>query len=111
MSRGVYNIWEQLRHRTRLIGQLHDAVYFLYRPEEEAEIIPLALRCCEIPVKAPNGRSFFVPGEAKVGWNWSKKHDEKKPLDAKRNPFNPNGLVKWSPSKPDLRVRADGEVF
>ena len=113
MSRGVYNLWEKLRHRIRLIGQLHDAVYFLYRddPLEEAEVLPLALACCEIPVKAPNGRVFIVPGEAKVGWNWSKMHDTGKPIDPKRNQFNPNGLVKWSPAKPDKRVRLAGEVF
>lgn len=113
MSRGVYNIWEQLRHRVRLTGQLHDAVYVQYRddPQEEAEVVPLILKCCEIPVTAPNGRVFVVPGEAKVGWNWSKQHDSKKPLDPKRNPFNPNGLIKWSASRPDTRKRQDGEIF
>lgn len=110
MSRGVYNLWDRLRQRVRLIGQLHDAVYFLYRPEEEAEIIPAALACCEIPVRAPNGRLFTVPGEAKVGWNWSKRHDDKKPLDPRKNPFNPNGLVKWSKTNPDTRKRTDHEL-
>lgn len=113
MSRGVYNLWERLRHRIRLVGQLHDAVYFLYRddPLEESEVIPLALSCCDIPVVAPSGRRFSVPGEAKVGWNMSRRHDESKALDAKRNPFNPNGLVKWKLGTADKRKRLDGEVF
>lgn len=111
MSLGVYRLWDRLRHRVRLLAQLHDAVYFLYRPDEEQEIIPLAMDCIQIPVKAPNGRSFTVPGEAKIGWNWSRKHNTDKPCDPKKNPFNPNGLIKWSAKTIDTRRREDGEVL
>lgn len=105
MSLGVLRIWQRLRHRLRLLAQLHDAVYFQVREEELEEIVPLALGCCEIAVQAPNGRNFVVPGEAKVGWNWSKRHDEAKALDPVKNPFNPDGLVKWTRGKPDARQR------
>lgn len=111
MSFGVYRLWDRLRHRIRFTTQLHDAVYFQYPEEIEDEIIPLALDCIQIPVRAPSGRLFVVPGEAKVGWNWSRKHDDGKPTDARTNPFNPNGLVKWRASSPDKRRREEGETL
>jgi len=90
---GLWRLWNRLRSRIRLLHQNHDAVYFLYREEEESDIIPQALSCMEI-VTTHNGRAFTVPGEAQVGWNWGKHHDESKPLGSK-NKFNPNGLKKW----------------
>lgn len=108
MNLGMYNVWNQHRARVRLLAQLHDAVYFQYREDDdEAEIVKLVKQCCEITVHAPNGRAFSVPGEAKVGWNWSKHHDEGKPLNAKLNPYNPDGLVKWKREK-DMRKRMKG---
>lgn len=114
MSLGVYNIWSRMRHEVRLTAQLHDAVYFQAKdegPEYEAYIAKKALACCEIPVTSPCGRVFSVPGECKIGWNWMQKHNEDKPLDPRKNPYNPNGLIKWSATKPDLRTRLAGEVF
>lgn len=114
MNLGVYNLWDSMRSEIRGTAQLHDAVYFQARddgPEYEDYIAKKALACCEIPIAAPNGRVFSVPGEVKIGWNWSRRHDEGKPLDAKRNPYNPNGLIKWKPGKPDLRKREIGEIF
>jgi len=108
MNKGVYELWSRHRKRIRLLAQLHDAVYFQYREsDDECEIMKLAKQCCEFEVVAPSGRVFNVPGEAKVGWNWSKHHDESKPLDAKKNQFNPNGLVKWKGQR-DPRVRLKG---
>lgn len=114
MSLGVYNIWNTMRHEVRLTGQLHDAVYFQAKddgPEYEAYIIKKALGCCEVPVYAPNGRKFVVPGEAKLGWNWMQRHSDGAPLDSRKNPFNPNGLIKFNPHRPDLRKRETGETF
>lgn len=110
MSLGILRMWGTMRKRIRLTAQLHDAVYFQIpdSAEAEAELVPMALACCQIPILAPNGRKFVVPGEAKVGWNWSKRHDEAKQLDAKKNPFNPNGLIKWKLSSPDRRKRVEG---
>lgn len=105
---GMYKIWRDYRDRVRLLAQLHDAVYFQYREsDDEVEVMNLALKAMEVEVFAPNGRRFCVPGEAKVGWNWSKHHDLSKPIHAKKNQFNPNGLVKWKGSA-DTRVRLNG---
>lgn len=109
MNTGMHRLWFGHRQRIRLLSQLHDAVYFQFREDDnEAEVMGIALDCCQISVKAPNGRIFSVPGEAKVGWNWSRHHDASKPCHAKTNPFNPNGLVKWSLAKPDIRKRLTG---
>ena len=56
--------------RIQILHQEHDAVYFLYREEDEQEIIPLALKEIALEIRDPkSGRSLIVPGEAKVGWN------------------------------------------
>jgi DNA polymerase I-like protein with 3'-5' exonuclease and polymerase domains len=105
---GLWRIWKYMSDPARgsravqVLHQNHDAVYFQYRPEHEAEVVPEALRLMEIEVRQ-NGRSLVVPGEAQVGWNWGKHHDERKPTPGWRDPkgvwhenrYNPDGLKKW----------------
>lgn len=96
MNTGMLRLWEGHRGRIRLLTQLHDAVYYQFREgEDEAEIAAIVRACCEITVHAPNGRAFCVPGEIKSGWNWANAHDPKKPLHTKKNPFNPDGMMKF----------------
>lgn len=106
---GIYKVWKEARERLRALAQLHDAGYWQFREsDDEEEVVAMALKTMEVEVFAPNGRRFCVPGEAKVGWNFSKHHDEGKPLNGKKNPFNPNGLRKWKPGQRDARVRLNG---
>jgi len=92
MNLGLWRIWKYLGDRVQLLAQVHDAVYFQYRPADEAEIIPEALRLIE--VELINGRrKFVIPGEAKVGWNWGNWSEN-----------NPDGLRKYSGFDPRERT-------
>jgi DNA polymerase I len=82
MNLGMWRVWKHMPE-VQLLAQGHDAIDFQYRPEHEAEIIPKALKLIEVELEH-KGRKFVVPGEAKVGWNWSSYHEKK----------NPNGLMK-----------------
>ena len=98
MNLGLYRLWSKagLQDRIRLLAQVHDAVYFLYRPEDENWIISWALKEIEI-VMDYGFRKMIVPGEAKIGWNLGN-YDPK---------GNPDGLKKFSLDKPDTRTRTD----
>jgi len=87
---GIYRCWSHFRHRIRPLLQVHDAFIFLYRPEEEDEIIPKALELMEIPLRCPV-REMKIPGEASVGYNWGYRVDNRDGTAT-----NPRGLVKWS---------------
>lgn len=107
MNLGLWKVWRQMP-QVQLLAQTYDSITFQY-PEasNEADIISRALQLIRVQLKAPNGRSYIVPGEAKIGWNWGARHDDSKPL-GKGNRLNPEGLIKWNPAKPDLRKRATG---
>lgn len=103
---GMLQHWQHFKQGTQLLAQTHDSITFQYKEHLENEIIPVALKLMEIPL-FHKGRKFIVPGEAKVGWNWAKHHDESKPI-SESNRLNPNGLKKWSLAKPDTRQRLIG---
>lgn len=85
LNLALWRIWKHMGTRVQILAQVHDALYFQYREDDdEDEVLRLALGYISTPVLAPNGRIFDVPGEAKVGWNW-----------AGQSPANPDGLVKW----------------
>jgi DNA polymerase-1 len=90
---GLLRVWRA--HRVRPLIQVHDSVLFLYREEEEDEIIPWLLETMKTRIVLERGREFVVPTEAKVGWNWGD-FDETKNLD---------GLIKWKGS--DTRKRSE----
>jgi DNA polymerase-1 len=86
LNLALWRIWHNMKN-VRLCAQVHDAVYFQY-PEsaDEAQIISQALGYISTPLHDPkSGRSYNVPGEAKVGWNWGD-------FDKTSNPL---GLSKW----------------
>ena len=103
LNLGLWRIWQGMPS-IQLLAQVHDAVYFQYPdtgdPKIEADYILHALAAVEISTTA-NGRTFCVPGEAKIGWNWAS-HDPKNKLFADGNP---EGLQKWSSTLPDTRKR------
>jgi DNA polymerase I-like protein with 3'-5' exonuclease and polymerase domains len=96
LNLGLLNIWRELP-QVQLIAQVHDALYFQYDPADEATIIPKALELIQIK-QTFSGRTFLIPGEAKVGWNWGNFND-----DEKKGRLNPDGLKKYK--GPDARVR------
>jgi len=101
----LYNHWKHFGSTTQLLAQTHDSISFQYDPADEAEIVPLATKMMEIPLSHLS-RQFIIPGEAKVGWNWATAHDPNKPIHPVRNPFNPNGLIKYKGQ--DKRTRLVG---
>lgn len=99
LNLGLFRIWKHMGNRVRLLTQLHDAVYFEYREDDnEAEVIAQALELIDIPLFAPSGRRFSVPGEAKVGWNWGPGSDPR------RGWHNPDGLMKFKGHDPRVRT-------
>ena len=75
-----------------LLVQVHDSILLQYRETDEADIVPWALRTLQVPIDLKHSRTFTVPTDAKVGWNWG---------DA--DVANPLGLAKWKGS--DSRKR------
>jgi DNA polymerase I-like protein with 3'-5' exonuclease and polymerase domains len=90
MNLALWRIWYYMGTRVQLLAQVHDAVYFQFPENANVEaIISEAIGYLRTPFKhtRPNGqvRTFDVPGEAKVGWNWGNYHEK----------YNPDGLMKW----------------
>lgn len=84
---GVMNLW---RHGAyELLIQVHDSILFQIDQSRIDELVPLALELLKAKLTLRGGREFFVPVEAKVGWNWGDVND-------KTNPF---GLKKWKGSE------------
>lgn len=92
---GLYRIWQQMGDRVQLLAQTHDSVTFQCPLVTLDRNVQDALALIEIPITG-RGRTMIVPGEAKVGFNWSNRHRDDKPIGP-RNPANPDGLVKWKP--------------
>lgn len=105
-NEGMRRHWVDFGTETQLLGQTHDSITFQYRddPAVESRVVPRAVKLMEIELRHRK-RSFVIPGEAKVGWNWGNSHNPDKPTGPK-NRFNPNGLVKYKGS--DNRVRLTG---
>ncbi len=112
MNLGLWKVWKHMPE-VQLLGQGFDSITFQYKGPDE-DIIPRALKLLEVELFDPkSGRRYCVPAEAKVGWNWGAavsmetinqdRGNGRKPLR-----HNPDGLVKWKPGKPDLRVRQTG---
>jgi len=84
LNLSLWRIWRYMPE-VRILCQVHDALYFLYRVEDgEEQIVNKALGYMEVKLEH-KGRSFSIPGEAKVGWNWSNFHEK----------VNPDGLKKF----------------
>lgn len=80
---GLLKVWRA--NRVRPLVQVHDSVLFMFREEEQDEIIPWLLETMRTKLVLEHGREFVVPTEAKVGWNWGDFNEVS----------NPDGLVKW----------------
>lgn len=96
LNLGLWRIWRYMGTRIQILSQLHDAVYFQAREDDdESEIIHQALDLMRINLKhpTPHGqRTFAVPGEAVGGYNWA--HRFRLLEDGTREEWNPKGLDK-----------------
>jgi len=113
MNLGLWRVWHKMP-QIQLLAQTYDSITFQYRESlDENSIIEEALELLNVELVSPSGRKYSVPGEAKVGWNWGRQiteADQKRAADAgKKVPrLNPDGLIKWSRTKRDERVRLVG---
>lgn len=91
LNLGMWRIWKHMPY-VKLLAQLHDAVYFQF-PEtmNEREVVTKAQSLVEVRLTHGN-RSFIVPTEAKVGYNWGPRY--KSDEDGNKIDANPRGLDK-----------------
>jgi len=90
---GLLRVWQA--NRVIPLIQVHDSMLFMYREEEENEIVPWLIQTMRTTLRLEKGREFTVPTEAKVGWNWGD-YDEK---------TNPDGVKKWKGADDRKRQR------
>lgn len=81
LNHAMMNVWRQ--NLCNLMIQVHDSFLIQYPEDREDEVLPQIIKAMKCPITI-NGREFFIPCEAKVGWNWGKQSKE-----------NPDGLVKF----------------
>lgn len=111
MNLGLWRVWYHMPE-VQLLAQTYDSITFQFPETADANsIISRALELIRVELKAQNGRSYVVPGEAKIGWNWGYYVEQgdidKAKAQGKRAPrLNLEGLKKWSPKAPDGRKRA-----
>lgn len=89
---GLINLWRWGKETglVECLAQVHDSVLFQCPVEALDEVVPKAIAFLEVKYELEGGREFYVPAEAKVGFNWAD-YNPKKPMD------NPAGLRKWKP--------------
>ena len=98
MNLGMWKVWKGLR-QVQLLAQTYDSITFQFPESLESQVIPEALRLIQsIRLQSDCGRTYFVPGEAKVGWNWGYYDPDKNPL----------GLKTWHSQGKDTRYRPQG---
>lgn len=93
LNQGMLAVWRL--SRVQLLLQIHDAILIQFPEDQETEIIPLILETIKHPIQLKHNRTLTIPSEAKIGWNWGEWNEQS----------NPDGLIKWSPSRPDTRRR------
>lgn len=82
INRGLLALWYDPRFE--LMVQVHDSILFQVDYDKVNELVPLALNLMEAHLTLKGDRDFFVPLEAKTGFNWGDHNDK-----------NPLGLKKW----------------
>ena len=113
MNLGLWRVWRKMP-QCEMLAQTYDSITFQYEEKvDEAKIIQEALELIRVELQSPDGRSYIVPGEAKVGYNWGNQVTQeditRAQRGAKRVPrLNLDGLKKWSPQAPDTRQRTTG---
>jgi len=115
MNLGLWRTWKKMP-QVQLLAQTYDSITFQYQDrghEYESALISEALQHVRVELKANNGRSYVVPGEAKIGWNWGPQItqadvDKARARKGRVPRLNIEGLTKWKADSPDPRQRAFG---
>ncbi len=111
MNLGMWRVWSKMPE-VQLLAQTYDSITFQARDDGQFDqVVGRALELIRVKLEVP-GRTYVVPGEAKVGYNWAAvvtPEDVARALALGRKPprLNPDGLVKWAPGR-DKRVRQIG---
>jgi DNA polymerase-1 len=82
MNHAMLALWRL--NIVQLLMQGHDSILIQYDEGRENEVIPKVLDAMRVPLELEGGRTFVVPVDVKVGWNWANANQE-----------NPLGLAKW----------------
>lgn len=90
IDRGLTQLWRGMPEAELLI-QVHDSILFQVPYDRHEELVPRALELLRFPITLKNGRHFEVPLEAKVGYNWGNRIEDKKTGKVE----NEWGLAKW----------------
>lgn len=103
MNLGLWRVW-RYEPQAQLLAQTYDSITFQAPDDKNFDgLVSRVLKHIEVELRGPNGRSYVVPGEAKVGWNWGAVERDKEGKVV----GNLEGLVKWKPGA-DGRKRAWG---
>lgn len=85
MNLGLWRVWKYMPE-VKLLAQTYDSITFQVLDNPRIDDIVLeALDRIRVELRSNSGRSYIVPGEASIGWNWGK-----------ASPSNPDGLKKWT---------------
>lgn len=92
MDMGILNLW---RHKpeVNLEIQVHDSILFEVPWLHHERHIEEALQLLRYEHQLKGGRTFCVPLEAMVGWNWGKVERDKKTKQIISNPY---GIEVWT---------------
>ena len=85
VNTGLLNVWRANLPGVQILAQVHDSILIQYPEDLERDIIPQVLSLMRVPINLSRGRTFVIPCEAKVGYNWGDQAGD-----------NPDGLRKWS---------------
>jgi DNA polymerase I-like protein with 3'-5' exonuclease and polymerase domains len=85
---GFWKTWKELRPRVQLLGQGYDSITFQVVDDDKFDQTVHEVRSLirHQMVDPKSGRTFEVPSDAKVGYNWGYK-----------SKTNSRGLDKWNP--------------
>jgi hypothetical protein len=106
LNLGLYNVWlyelETKGQLIQILGQVHDAIVFQYRPAYERSVLTKVLNLMKVPVIV-GPEVMLIGTEVYVGWNWRKYVSESY---AKKKGVSPNlfGIKKWSLDESDTRA-------
>lgn len=95
---GIIRLW-RAGLPVELLIQVHDSILFQFPEELEGEIVPKVLELLKVVIPLKKGREFFVPLEAKVGWNWGDREEH-----SDGSVENEHGLMKWKGAGEDTRT-------
>jgi DNA polymerase I-like protein with 3'-5' exonuclease and polymerase domains len=90
IDRGITQLWTGMPEAQLLI-QVHDSILFQVPYAQHEVLVPRALELLRFPITLPGGRVFEVPLEAKTGYNWGNRLENKKTGKIE----NEWGLEKW----------------